>query len=155
MTVIAFDGHILAADRKLAFNDLPRQTCKIRKSKEGTIMAGAGNWQTVIRLFEWYNEGAEREDFPYPGSTDDAASLILLNKKGQLFYILDKPVVHELEDDFMAFGSGSDLAMGAMAMGASAIEAVGVASKYNLFCGIGINYVEFKNGKLGKIKELK
>jgi ATP-dependent protease HslVU (ClpYQ) peptidase subunit len=49
-----------------------------------------------------------------------------------------------VEDPFMAWGSGRDFALGAMAMGATAREAVAVACRFNVYCGNGIDAFDLK-----------
>ena len=48
----------------------------------------------------------------------------------------------ETENDFWAVGSGEEYALGAMAMGASAAQAVEVASQFDVYTGsVTENYV--------------
>jgi len=42
-------------------------------------------------------------------------------------------------DSYMAWGSGSDFARAAMAMGAKAEQAVRVASRFSIDCGLGVD----------------
>jgi hypothetical protein len=49
---------------------------------------------------------------------------------------------YEIEDKKYAIGSGRDFAIGAMEMGASAEEAVLVASKYEVSCGNSVDILD-------------
>jgi hypothetical protein len=52
------------------------------------------------------------------------------------------PIV--FEDRFYASGSGRDLAIGALAMGADAVQAAEIACTYCTECGVGLDVVELK-----------
>lgn len=54
-----------------------------------------------------------------------------------------EPHPFEIEEPFYAFGSGMDIAIGALAMGANAIKAVEIASRYSSHCGNGIDTLTF------------
>lgn len=45
-------------------------------------------------------------------------------------------------DERASWGTGKELALGAMAAGADAKKAVEIACEYNLYCGGGIDVVE-------------
>jgi hypothetical protein len=56
----------------------------------------------------------------------------MLIKRGERVYRVEKRLMEwEVIAPFVAAGSGVELALGAMAMGASAIEAVKIASRFD------------------------
>ncbi len=50
-----------------------------------------------------------------------------------------------LEDDFGAWGCGSDFAIMAMRLGKSADEAVLLASEFSVECGMGVDYFIYRH----------
>lgn len=92
-------------------------------------------------MARWFEEGADREKWPKCQDKDDTwCRLIVVNGLGAFFYER-LPVEIRVEDSFMAWGSGRDFALGAMACGKSACEAVEVACKFDTGCGNGIDAI--------------
>lgn len=52
--------------------------------------------------------------------------------------------MHFSENVPICYGEGRDFAYGALEMGANAIKAVEVASKYCISCGMGIDVLSFE-----------
>jgi len=70
-------------------------------------------------MVHWYKSGADVGAWPDIQKTDDWARLIVFGSHG-LKYYEQTPIAINVEDPFFAFGSGMDVALGAMAMGATA-----------------------------------
>lgn len=141
MTVIAWDGKTLAADKRADVGGTALTTTKIKKLESGEIVAFTGSVSTGRILLDWYENGAEPEEWPESQNGDDWARLIVASKGGVCFYE-GHPVAVHCEDKFAAFGSGRDVALGALAMGADAIKAVEIASMFQSDCGNGCDYHE-------------
>lgn len=135
MSVIAWDGNIIAADSQLCeAGYFVRPSCKLIK-KEGIIFGSTGNAAGFKQLVHWYLNGKQVEDWPDIQSTDDWTRLIVVNHC-KVTAIEKIPLEMQIyEEKFTAWGHGSDFAVGAMEMGATAIEAVRIACKYDTFCG--------------------
>jgi len=72
---------------------------------------------------------------------DAWGTLIVAGRDGCFFYErYGVPI--KVEDPFMAWGAGREAALGAMEMGADAIRAVGVASRWVTGCGRGCDWFE-------------
>lgn len=58
-------------------------------------------------------------------------------------YVIEgaRPALSVVLDEFSAFGSGCDFAMLAMTCGKNAIEAVQLASQYDIYTGCGVDHV--------------
>jgi ATP-dependent protease HslVU (ClpYQ) peptidase subunit len=67
--------------------------------------------------------------------------LIVVPPKGKPFYFEQLPFKQIIEEKFAAWGSGRDFALGALAKGADAIEAVRIASRFCTSCGMGIDSI--------------
>lgn len=150
MTVIAWDGKTLAADRQATANGVLHQITKIRKitkgRKKGWLIANAGSAATGGLLMDWFESGAEPKHFPYEYQTKDgyAATLIAISPDGLIHKYEHLPLPIIFEDEFYADGSGKEMALGAMAMGADAVTAIQVVCSMETECGVGIDSFDLK-----------
>jgi ATP-dependent protease HslVU (ClpYQ) peptidase subunit len=132
MTVIAWDGQTLAADRMGMHGDLINTQTKIWRS-----MAA------LLAMKEWYEAGATTTDFPEIQKTENWAHLVVV-VKGKLFYYEQTHHRMKCEDRCKAFGVGREFAMGAMLAGATAVRAVELTGNWIGGCGRGVDSFECK-----------
>ena len=93
-------------------------------------MATCGDSDMAIPFFNWLNEGASAEKIPrIPEKSDFAA--VVLYRDGSLGCFTERFLRMDVEADFYALGSGEQFALGAMAMGATAEQAVGIACQFD------------------------
>lgn len=138
MTVIVWDGITLAADRQITDGGLVSAGTKLFIHRDGSrACAFCGSYVQGMMLKDWYLGGAWVEK--WPGGCSDT-TLIVLDEHGCAEYS-EFPVRQPIELTY-AWGSGRDYAIGAMAMGATATQAVGVANRFSNECGFGLD--EFK-----------
>lgn len=141
MTVIAWDGKTLAADRQGTCAGMRYRATKLRRiGKEALAICGDHDYGTA--LMEWYERGATPETWPSFQKTGDWVRLIVASR-GRCFHYEREPKKLRVLDRFMAWGSGRDYAMGAMATGVDARRAVLVASRFDNGCGLGVDVVSF------------
>lgn len=133
MTVIAWDGKSICADKQSTCEGMRRTTTKLVTLEDGTVLGAVGNTSTCHLLRDWYISGAKTEDFPKEWEAD-----LIVVKNGECFVYEKHSIPIKIEDPFIAFGSGKELALGAMAMGATARQAVEVAIRFCTGCGMGI-----------------
>lgn len=152
MSVIAWDGKTLAADRQGTICDTNVTVSKIRKSSDGTILAWVDSHEGGMAMALWFEKGADPEMLPDTQNKDDWSRLITLLPNGQIFTYELQGIPLPILDPFAAWGAGRDFALGAMAMGADARKAVEIASKFNVYCGMGVEAFDFeiKNGKAAR-----
>jgi ATP-dependent protease HslVU (ClpYQ) peptidase subunit len=152
MTVIAFDGKILAADKQATEGGLRHVTTKIMRIEKGKfkgyLMAGSGATSEANQMMAWFELGAKPEAFPRYQDTDDlSAQLLVIAPTKEILRFDFNPVPSVFFDEIYAMGSGRDVAMGAMAMGAGAKQAVEIASEICCGCGMGVDVITLKKGK--------
>lgn len=159
MTVVVVRNNIMAADRIQLVNDQTGTINKLYTIDAGVLrpvrssekvfvaLAFTGTANVGIELMHWYADGCARRDYPSVQNTDDWSRLIVAEKnyvriweKGSAF-----PLV--AIDDYIAYGSGSPYALGAMAAGAQAVTAVGCAARHCNLVGGGVDYVTLINGE--------
>ena len=143
MSVIAWDGKTLAADRQASFGGRVTTSVKIFKH-EDKLIGLIGPHESSCRLYNWILNGMNPVSFPRELESDGAIPIVyVIPRTGHAVKFEDCAYPIVVKDEFWAAGSGGDLALGAMAMGATAEEAVEVASKYNIYCGCGVDRFSF------------
>ncbi len=137
MSVIAWDGRTVAADRQVTENDIPSLCRKIMRIRGGDIVAFVGDMRHGLELVAWYKAGGHVRVYPKARKAD-SATLIVFCRSGAVYEFDGGPQKMPVADKFMAWGSGKGPALGAMAMGADARRAVKIAIRYNSACGLGV-----------------
>jgi len=142
VTVIAWKSGIIAADRCASRGDTRFEVQKLYRSR-GAIIAGTGGTDYVEALFEWWRSGADVATFPekYQATADYA--ILVVAKDGNVCTYDRTPYPVWLRGPYGAAGSGREFAIGAMAAGASAEEAVMIAAKHCEGVGFGCDREEF------------
>lgn len=139
MSVVAWDGKMLAADKQMNCASLKSKCTKIYKMDE-EVLAFTGDMEVGLLLIGWYKEGADPAKYPEVQKDKDRwTRLIVVNKELCFFYEM-LPVAIPVEDSFAAWGSGRDFALGAMAMNADARQAVEIANRFSTDCGFGVDW---------------
>lgn len=146
MSVIAWDGKSFAADRQGSNGELRFVAPKLKREVYGkedreeiAILAMTGNQASGLLLMRWWLDGADPKDWPASQRSEDWARLIVWTRYRGVATFEKDPVAILVEDPFMAWGSGRDYALGAMARGATAREAVEIACRFSIYCGLGID----------------
>ena|ERR1700694_4242478 len=132
MTTIAYRDGILAADGRVTDGHLilTDECKKIRRLSDGALFALAGDDVYEEKIVEIL----EDMDSPLPQGKDFTA--ILVDTEGRLsIYSGVGDRFLPWYADFAAFGSGAEIAYGAMQMGASAEQAVVAACARNTTTG--------------------
>lgn len=140
MTVIAWDGKWLAADKQSTDVGLRRTTTKIRIAQNGNLMGASGDSGVCEALRLWYDAGAKPADFP---DKDKSSRLLVIDKTGQPWFYDANPTPIRFEGQRFAMGSGRDYAETAMYLGKNAREAVEIASLFDINCGQGVDVLGF------------
>jgi hypothetical protein len=154
MTVIAWDGEVLATDTQCTLGNAKYQSPKAWYESVGgqaCIISGVGTLKNIHRHKEWLVRD-DKSDFPYGALENHYYQFILVTKEGLLRYEgTPYPIVHGV--NACAFGEASDFAYGALAMGATAIEAVKVAIQYSHQCGGNVESYSLLKGDGHEKKE--
>jgi hypothetical protein len=154
MSVVTWDGRILAADRQACIGDTVITCPKLFKLSNGEVVAFIGDNDIGLSLKEWYENGHELGQWPESRKDDKWSNLIVASKEGCFFYE-SLPIKAKIYDPFMAWGTGADVALGSMAMGANAVKAVEIASQHSASCGKGCDWVDvLKDDRIRSSEEL-
>jgi ATP-dependent protease HslVU (ClpYQ) peptidase subunit len=136
MTTIAWDGRTLAADKQSTWGGTPTRTRKIFRAKhpDGRVMiyGCAGLTHECQAYTRWIDGEIEKPDF-----TD--ISILSIDQKGRIWYANQSMLWARIITKRWAIGSGCDYALGAMAAGKSAADAIRIASKLDVNIGLGVD----------------
>jgi len=142
MTIIAWDGKTLSADKMTSFGGLHATTMKLRKIG-GCLVGGAGATAHMNEMLKWIEDGCDAETLPsYQRDPKECVSLLVIGLDGKVKQYESSPYPLQIENKFWAIGSGRDFAMAAMYLGKTSREAVKIASELCNDCGNGIDSLE-------------
>jgi len=134
MSTVAYKDGIMVADSYCEVNGLLTRYYKLRKTKN-TLFGIVGHPVALEPMSDWFNEGADIDKIPACIKTDgevDFELLIVTRAEPEAIYrVLRDGFVEQWSYDAWAIGSGAGLAVGALDQGASAIEAVKIAAKFD------------------------
>lgn len=125
MTTIAYRDGVLATDSRALVGGwrAPYAVVKMWRLSDGSVVAGSGDLARVTAMKDWLEEG--NRDAKQPDLTD-ASVYHLLKDRTIVVYELGGSFV--IAADFAAWGSGLPPALGALHMGATAEQAVRIAT---------------------------
>lgn len=142
MSVIAFDGKMMAADRQMTSGESKYTTTKI--FKEGNLIMGfTGTMPTGIALMDWVKNGCQ-DKFDF--NEEYASDILFFNTGTKELWLSNGMTPFRIQDDLFSMGSGADIALAAMKLGKTAKEAVELANEINVFCGMGVDVI-YINGE--------
>lgn len=130
MTTIAYRDGKLAGDSRATANGLiDNQTTKVWEHK-GVLIGASGSQALCEKFRSWVIAGIDGES-PFEGAEDGNG--LVVSKAGVVCF--GNSGSWPVKEPFYTLGSGYQLALGALAMGASAKEAVEVAARFDTMTG--------------------
>ncbi len=144
MTVIAWDGKTVAADRRSTESGTIRTVTKLYVH-EGAVLAYSGTAIAGQAMVKWYRGGCVPSEFPeIQKDKEDWCRFVVFRHGAQpmCYERALEPLV--FEDPWFACGSGRDYATAALYLGKTATEAVSVACQFDSNCGNGIQSIDLE-----------
>lgn len=143
MTVIAWDGTTLAADKRAVNGTLISTLTKI--FRVGRVLAAySGGPDFGEEILAWYTAGHDPATFPpSQRDKDDWSGLLIVHECGTLHKYERTPYPIRFPPQNFALGSGREFALAAMYCGRTAEEAVLVACELDNGCGNGVDVLTF------------
>lgn len=139
MTVIAWDGKTLAADKAATWVGFQNTVTKIYRVPGG-LVGLCGDSDRALELLAWFRAGRDVGAWPRDGQNrDDRGAAVFIDEAGRCFSYEKTPYPQHNEQAFYAIGSGRDYALAAMHLGHDARKAVEVACALDNCCGRGID----------------
>lgn len=151
MSIVAWDGKFLAADKRGTFQGLSRTVTKIfrvepvltRVRVDAAFVGMCGNAAEGYDMIEWVRAGRIPDEFPVNQRDDKLwASCLVIERDGRVNLYERSPNPVCIEEKLIAIGSGRDFALAAMYLGKSAREAVEIACVFEQGCGNGVDVLE-------------
>lgn len=138
MTVIAWDGKTLAADKRAQKFGLAYTVTKI--FCVGNRLVGiAGDAGRGMELVNWLREGGNVAKYPELKDPENSAHLLVVNSDRRVELYESSPHPYTIEDEKWAEGIGRDFALSAMHLGLDAKAAVSYTCQFVPSCGNGID----------------
>ena len=138
MTILAFDGKILAADRR-STTSWGSHDSVTKIWRHGDFLCGiSGKPAISLRMFEWWKAGQVPADFPAEAAKEEEGTFIAISGAG-VFQFTTGPYPVKIETAYPTWGGGRDFASAAMHCGRNAYEAVELTCLLSVFCGNGID----------------
>ena len=150
MTTICWDGKTLAADKQATINNRPllERDSKIKRIKylgKPALIGVSGSLTLARKVVKWIEQGCDEDDTPSRGD-NESFEVIVITSDDVLIYP-NNYYPETMGNIRFAIGSGANYAEGAMAHGASAVEAVKISESLDIFTGYGIDTLTLKKGK--------
>ena len=138
MTVIAWDGKTLAADKMSCAAGYGYTVTKVHRLKGGGIVGFSGDGDHAVALLHWMNGGRIVADFPEAQKDNDTCAFVV-ERDGSAWSFGKTAHPVRLECPRYAMGHGRDFALAAMHCGKTAREAVELTCSLDVFCGNGVD----------------
>jgi len=134
MTTIVYRNHIMAADSLVTDRDIKIAVTpeKIWRGSSGELIGMAGWFGDIVRFRDWYIKGCDEENLPRLGKDSE---VLLVKSDGHVLWYGQDCLPCKQIADYYAIGSGFQIAMGALAAGASARRAVEIACDLDAYTG--------------------
>lgn len=138
MTTIAYRDGIMAADTLCSGSSTRWGEVEKLRAAAGCIGGAAGPAPAVEAFCYWIENELVAGVLHAPYFTTEVEGSVdglLVTPSGVIWNWCGKGRLFRLNAPFTAVGSGAQIAMGAMAMGASAEKAVEIASRFDVYTG--------------------
>ena len=146
MTTIAFAEGTIAADSQMTSGGAKLRIKKLHRLSDGSLFAGSGEVALISRMLKWAEAGFPEK--PRPRITEDSEiECIVVRPNGAIWLVDDKLEPLEIDEPFAAIGSGFAYALGAMACGKSAVEAVEIAARFDADTSAPLHTMELQEKK--------
>lgn len=144
MTVIAWDGKTLAADKRATLAGYGGGTVTKIHRVNGSLCAFSGSLDTAVEMLEWFRAGADATKYPKRQADENDATFMVITPDRAVMVYERSPHPLRFEEGARAMGSGRDYALAAMYLGYPASTAVEVASALDVNCGNGVDTLDLE-----------
>ena len=151
MTVIATRDGILASDSQLTGGEGSYLTdCRKIKKVKGWLIGASGDFGPSELFMNKFDPSIIEEKRIVPwGSKDETMCAIIVSPKGKVYYMETNGTFIHVPNGRIAIGCGELCAMGAMEVGASAVDACKAAIKHVEGCGGRIRVLRISKSAKG------
>ncbi len=132
MTTIAYRNGVIAADTHIWGNGtLMGFVTKIARNDTGDLAGACGTGFHAAQFLDWFRDG-EKGDAPHPVPVSEqipikCRAIIIRSTGTKVVEMYEDGDMHQYVTEYVAIGSGRDIAYGGMFHGVSAMRAVAAA----------------------------
>lgn len=127
MTTICYRDGVMAGDTAVFDRGVYcGQALKIGRAADGTVGGAAGALCILSRMTQWLDAGAVGDPERIP--RDEDSEMLWVRPDGSVWWMGPDSIATHLSGEYFAIGSGFKLAIGAMAFGASAMQAIEICA---------------------------
>lgn len=146
MSVLAWDGRLLATDRQITSGSTIATSMRKQQRHGDELLGYVGSAAASIAMRDWCIDGAAVAQFPKI-KPEVTAVLVVVHADGTLSEYSAEPfaIRYDAGQPF-AVGSGEAAALAAMRCGKSAEEAVRIACEVDIYCGGGVDVSVLREG---------
>jgi len=143
LSTVVYRNGVLAADRQVTSDTVILGQVRKIFAAPGCLVGITGAYGDAMAFVAWAKDGFDPKK--RPDTTRDVEAVIV--KPDGAFVVRGSPNWTEetIGSDFYASGSGSHIAMGALAMGADSVQAVEIACQFDIFSGGGIDVLRLED----------
>lgn len=136
MTIIVYRDGIMAADTASFANGIEQTYVKkIIRTEDGGLFAACGTSVDCYRVGQWAQRGFPEDKPSLVSAEDGDFGALFVNKQGDIFKIQTNLIPFPVFGPFHADGAHLEMAVGAMAAGATAAEAAAICIRLGQYCG--------------------
>lgn len=136
MTTIAYrDGEMASDTRVTQYDTIVGDVAKLFRTKHGGIIGVAGTMADAAVCLSWAENNVSGPPPERPSESGPLPTAICVEPDGRVKLWNGTPHLLMVVAPFYAIGSGAQVALGAMAMGATAAQAVAAASQFDVYTG--------------------
>ena len=141
--MIVFDGTVFVVDRTATDGKQRWEEVNVWPTGTGEYVTGVGDRERIAEMRDWYLAGADPEAFPKRQRNRGRCTFLVVSASGLKRY--DRtPVAIDHGRFACAFGMGAQVAAGALAMGADALEAAEIAGRFTGGSPLGFSVFSFE-----------
>ena len=141
MTTIAYRDGVMAADSAVITGHQTRvaRVRKVHRCPDGTLIGGAGAAWAIQAVWAWFDKGEPEDERPeFETEEEELLNLLIVRPDGRVTRMDDTRGEYQVEGEYHALGAGDEGALCAMAAGASAVEAIEIVARFNLYTGLPV-----------------
>lgn len=139
MTILAWDGTMLAADKGAYNNGVLLNTVTKIYRIPGGLLGLDGDGDCALDLLAWFRTDRDPSKYPECQKGESRAGAVFIDTKRRIWQFDKSPNPQLNEQKQFASGHGRDFALAAMYLGHDAKRAVEVACHFDVYCGNGID----------------
>ena len=131
----------ISADSKCSTDRVHFQIDKLKELSDGSIFGAAGDQGLILKFYKFLYEGGEQLE------AEAELDVLQLTHSGLCLFDTRTAQFYQIRSKFYAIGSGAEFALAAMSLGATPLQAIECAAKFDPDTGHPIDVMTLKRRK--------